>query len=166
MSAIAINFFEAYPRSTAKEAGLTTAEANALVGAGKLMQAGHRKTGKKGRPPIEYVVIGYDLTDDPQAQEAVREAQARVDDHRRWERLSGVVMRAANEHGTGSDEHVDAKLARYEAFPFGIPPLPGPNDWVLAGVTVELEDLPALLPDEEAELVEAGEWHGRNDPAF
>lgn len=152
MSTTAIEFFRANPRATAKEAGLTTAEANALVGAGKLLQAGKRQTGKKGRPPIEYVTVDYDLTDDPQAQEAVREAQARVDNHRRWERLSGNVVRAANEFGDGSPEHIDAKLTRREAFELiGIPPLPGPNDWVLAGVSVEDEGELGLLPGEEAE---------------
>lgn len=153
----AISFIAANPRSTAKEAGLTTAEANSLVGQGKLMQAGQRQTGKKGRPPTEYVVAGYDLSDDPQAQVAVQAAQDRVSDHRRWERLSGVIMRAADEFGTNSPQHIDAKLARTEAFELtGLPPLPSSNDYVLAGVIVEEADLPALLPEEEAELAEAG----------
>lgn len=150
MSQTAIDFIAANPRSTAKEAGLTNAEANALVGQGKLMQAGQRQTGKKGRPPTEYVVAGYDLTDDPQAQVAVEAAQARVSDHRRWERLSGAIMRTADEFGTNSPQHIDAKLARTEAFELvGIPPLPSKNDYVLAGVIVEDEPLPALLPGEE-----------------
>src|SRR4051794_3211230 len=109
-----IAFIEANPRSTAKEAGLTTAEANALVGQGKLVQAGTRQTGKKGRPPTEFVVPGYDFTDDPQATVAAEAAQQRVSDHRRYERLSTAIMRAADAHGHGSPEHTDAVLARRE----------------------------------------------------
>lgn len=132
-SATAIKFFEVNPRATAKEAGLTTGEANSLVGAGKLMRAGHRKTGKKGRPPVEYVVVGYDLSNDPAAQKAVEAARDRVSAHRTFERLSGAIVRAANEHGHGSEEHIEAKLYRSESF-VTVPPIPSKNDYVLAGV--------------------------------
>jgi hypothetical protein len=149
MSTNAIKFIEANPRSTAKEAGLTTAEANALVGQGKLVQAGHRKTGKKGRPPVEYVVVGYDFTDDPQAAVAVEKAQERVRAHRAYERLSNAIMRAANEHGHGSEQHIDAKALRAETF-LVLPELPSKNDYVLAGV-IEADPIEA----EDDELVEA-----------
>lgn len=148
-STTAINFFAENPRSTAKEAGLTKAEADALVGRGKIIPAGNRKTGKKGRPPVEYVVVGFDLDDDSVAQEAVRAAQDRVRAHRNYERLSNAIMRAANEFGHGSDQHTDAKLYRLEAYSV-LPPIPSGNDWVLAGVVVEDAPLP-LLPDEEVE---------------
>lgn len=147
----AIAYIEANPRATAKEAGLTTAEANALVGQGKLMQAGTRKTGKKGRPPVEYVIAGYDFTDDPQAAVAVEAAQERVRQHRHFERLSTAIVRAADTHGNGSPEHLDAKLLRMETFPI-LPPLPTKNDYVLAGVITEDIPLPDLLPEEEAAL--------------
>lgn len=156
MSATAITFFEQNPRATAKEAGLTTAEANSLVGQGKLMQAGYRQTGRRGRPPIEYVVVGYDLSNDTQAQEAVERAKQRVANHRRFERMSGAVMRAANEFGHGSPQHIAAKLDRAEVFGRELPELPSKNDYVLAGVIVEQESL-GLLAEEEAELAEAGE---------
>jgi hypothetical protein len=156
MSATAIEFIRANPRSTAKEAGLTIAEANSLVGQGKLLQAGKRVTGQKGRPPTEFVTPDYDVSDDALAQEAVEAARKRVNDHRRFERLSGNVMRAANEFGHGSEQHVAAKLDRAEVFGRELPPLPSKNDYVLAGVIVEHEAL-GLLEDEEALLAEAGE---------
>jgi hypothetical protein len=71
-------------------------------------------------------------------------------------RLSGNVMRAANEFGHGSEQHVAAKLDRAEVFGRELPPLPSKNDYVLAGVIVEHEAL-GLLEDEEALLAEAGE---------
>src|SRR4051812_20311138 len=110
----AIEYIKANPRATAKEAGLSNAEVNALVGQGKLMQAGKRMTGKKGKPPYEYVVAGYDFADDPQAAEAVEAARERVNAHRLYERMSNAIMRAANEFGHGSEQHVDAKLLRLE----------------------------------------------------
>jgi hypothetical protein len=111
---------------------------------------------------MEFVTPDYDVSDDELVQEAQQAAQKRVDDHRRFERLSGRILRASQEHGYGSVEHMEAKAERAEAFPrtlfpAGVPALPSGNDWVLAGVTVEQEDLPALLPDEEALLAEAGE---------
>lgn len=156
MSATALLFFEQNPRSTAAEANLTNAEANALVGQGKLMIAGKRQTGRRGRPPYEFVVAGYDLSDDEYAQEAVEAAKAKVAAHRKFERMSGVVMRAANEFGHGSPQHIAAKLDRAEVFGRNLPDLPSKNDYVLAGVIVEQESL-GLLAEEEAELAEAGE---------
>ena len=148
MSTKAINFIAENPRSTAKEAGLTTAEAVALVGRGLLLQAGHRKTGKKGRPPVEYVVPGYDLSNDPEAQKAVEAAKDRVQMHRHWERLSNAIMRAANEFGNGSSAHLEAKANRAETF-IAPPPLPSTNDYVLAGVIEEETPLPDLLDEVE-----------------
>jgi hypothetical protein len=126
----AIEYIKANPRATAKEAGLSNAEVNALVGQGKLMQAGKRMTGKKGKPPYEY-------------------ARERVNAHRLYERMSNAIMRAANEFGHGSEQHVDAKLLRLESFTV-LPSLPSKNDYVLAGVIAEDTDLPALLPGEDA----------------
>jgi hypothetical protein len=131
------------------------------VGQGKLMQAGPRVTGKRGRPPMEFVTPDYDVSDDTLVQEAQEAAKRRVNDHRRFERFSGAIVRAANEHGHNSPEHLEAKALRAEAFPrtlfpAGCPDLPSKNDYVLAGVLVEHEAL-GLLPDEEALLVEVGE---------
>jgi hypothetical protein len=156
MSTTAIDFIRANPRSTAKEAGLTIAEANSLVGQGRLLQAGSRVTGKRGRPPMEFVTPDYDVSDDALVQEAVDRAIHRVAEHRRFERMSGNIVRAANEFGHGSPQHTEAKLTRSEAFELGLPDLPTKNDYVLAGVIVEHEAL-GLLPDEEAALAEAGE---------
>lgn len=145
-----LKFFADNPRSTAAEADITNAEANALVGQGKLMIAGKRVTGKRGRPPYEFVVAGYDLSNDPAAQEAVNKAKAKVEAHRRFERLSNLVMHAANEFGHGSPQHIDAKLSRYEAFEFGLPELPSKNDYVLAGVIREDDNADlGLLPGED-----------------
>lgn len=129
-----IQFIEANPRCTAREAGLTNAEANALVGQARIVAVGNRVTGKRGRPPAEYVVAGTVLDNDALAHEQVKAARRRVSDHRLYERLSGAIMRAADESGHGSDEHVEAKLTRTEAFPLELPTLPSKNDYILAGI--------------------------------
>lgn len=144
----AIKFIADNPRSTAKEAGLTNAEVNALVGAGKLIQAGKRKTGKKGKPPYEYVVPSYDLSNDPETSKAADEAKARVAEHRRYERFWTKIMMADRQYGYGSEQHTAAKLDMWEVFPKGVIPVtPSSNDYVLAGVITDA-DL-ALLTDED-----------------
>jgi hypothetical protein len=146
-SAAALKHFEDNPRATAKEAGITNAEANELVGMGRIIEVGKRITGKRGRPPAEYVVAGTVINDDAYVQEQVEKAKARVEAHRHYERLSNAIMRAANEHGHGSDQHVEAKLLRSETF-LVLPDLPSKNDYVLAGIievdpVEEVEDLVA-----------------------
>jgi hypothetical protein len=131
-----IEFFTANPRATAKEAGITTAEANLLVGQGKLMQAGNRVTGQRGRPPMEYVVAGTVMDDDGFSQRQVEAARDRLRINRSYERMSNAIMRAANEFGHGSTEHIDAKLLRLETF-VTPPALPSKNDYVLAGEFVD-----------------------------
>jgi hypothetical protein len=147
MSTTAIKFFEQNPRATAKEAGITSGEANALVGRGLLIQAGKRKTGKKGKPPYEYVTPDYDMSIDPEASANVEAAKQRVRAFRLWERYSGAMMRAHNEYGYGSDEHTEAKLTRREAFPLGPPEQPSPGDYALAGAAVA--DLPLMTTGED-----------------
>lgn len=44
------------PRSTAKELGATTADMVRLEEAGQVKRVGTRKTGKRGKPPVEWVV--------------------------------------------------------------------------------------------------------------
>lgn len=148
-STAAVKFFEANPRATAKEAGITKGEADQLVGAGKILPAGNRKTGKKGRPPVEYVIVGYDLGEDSVAQASVQAAQGRVRIHRHFERLSARMMRAYREFGPLSEEYLEAKAYRTEAFSV-TPPLPTGTDWVLAGVT----DLPDDEPESAFEVDE------------
>lgn len=147
-SAAAIVHFTENPRATAREAGLTNAEANELVGQGLIVEVGKRVTGKRGRPPAEYVIKGAELDHSAEAyvQVQVENAKARVNAHRYYERLSGAIMRAANEFGHGSEQHMEAKLMRTETFPV-LPDLPSKNDYVLAGV-IEAD------PVEEAEEVE------------
>lgn len=53
-----LNFIEAHPRCTAKEAGTTTAALKELEAAGKIENVGVRWTGKKGRPSIEWAMPG------------------------------------------------------------------------------------------------------------
>lgn len=152
MSNAAIDFIAANPRATAKEAGLTNAEANALVGQGKLVAVGNRVTGKRGRPPMEYIVAGTDLTEDSMAQASVQEAVERVERHRHYERLSSRMMQAYHEFGYGSPEHVEAKANRKDAFP--VPPVtPSKNDYVLAGSN--LVDAPPAIESDTDVLVEA-----------
>jgi hypothetical protein len=134
-STAALAHFAENPRATAREAGLTNAEANELVGQGRLIPVGNRVTGMRGRPPMEYVVAGTDVdTDLVQAQ--VEAARDRLGAHRTWERLSNAIMRAADAYGHGSPEHVEAKLIRTETFAI-LPPLPSKNDYVLAGEFVD-----------------------------
>jgi hypothetical protein len=147
-SAAALKHFEDNPRATAKEAGITNAEANELVGMGRIIEVGKRITGKRGRPPAEYVVAGTVINDDAYVQEQVEKAKARVEAHRHYERLSNAIMRAANEHGHGSDQHVEAKLLRSETF-LVLPDLPSKNDYVLAGI-IEVDPV-----EEVEELVAA-----------
>lgn len=136
--AATIKFFEDNPFATIKEAGITKADANALVGSRKIIEVGPRKTGQRGRPPMEYVAASYDLSDDQRVQESVEKAKAKLSAHRRFERLSRAIVDAADEHGHGSSEHIAAVLARKEAFELtGYPDLPAKNDYVLAG---EIED--------------------------
>jgi hypothetical protein len=143
-STAVIQFFADNPRSTVKEAGITNAEANILVGQGKLIAVGKRSTGKKGKPPTEYVVMGTELSDDAYVQAAVESARDRIRAHRSYERMSNAIMRAANQHGHGSPEHLEAKLTRTEAFTV-LPVLPSSNDYVLAGEAVDLDEpLPVL----------------------
>lgn len=138
----ALAFIAETPRATAKEAGLTNAEANELVGQGKLVAVGNRVTGKRGRPPMEYVIAGQELdhTDAAYVQAQVEAARDRLRSHRGYERLSNAIMRAANEFGHGSDEHVEAKLLRTETFAV-LPPVPSKNDYVLAGEFVDDDEL-------------------------
>lgn len=143
MSDTALKFFADNPRATAKEAGLTNAEANALVGQSKLVPVGARVTGKRGRPPMEYVIAGTELSDDDFIQEQVQRAQDLVRSNRHFERLSGAIMRAANEYGHNSPQRLEAVANRRDAFPFGPPAIPSKNDYVLAGV------IPADAPEPE-----------------
>jgi hypothetical protein len=148
----AVKFFEENPRATAREAGLTTADANFLVGQGKLMQAGARVTGKRGRPPMEYVVAGTELDDGGFAQQQVERAKRVLRAHRHYERLSNAIMRAANEFGHGSDQHTEAKELRRETF-LVFPPIPSKNDYLLAGEATldELDEpLPVIEEDDES----------------
>jgi hypothetical protein len=144
-----LNFFAENPRATAKEAGITTADTNVLVGAGKLVAVGNRVTGKRGRPPMEYVVAGTEVEDDGFVQRQVEAARAKLSAHRRYERMSNAIMRAANEFGHGSQEHLDAKALRRESFLI-LPDVPSKNDYILAGEHVDLDEpLPVIDVEEE-----------------
>ena len=140
----ALEYIAANPRSTAREAGLTNAEANLLVGQGKIMEVGKRITGKKGRPPAEYVIAGTDVSEDAYVQAQVEAARERLRAHRSYERMSTAILRASEDHGHGSREHTEAKQLRAESFPI-LPALPSKNDYVLAGEFVDLDEpLPVL----------------------
>lgn len=147
----ALKHFEDNPRATAREAGLTNAEANELVGQGRIVAVGNRVTGKRGRPPMEYVVAGAELdhTDDAYVQKQVAEATERVWNNRRYERMWSKVMSAYHDFGYGSEEHTAAKLDLYELFPKGtVPATPSKNDYVLAGELVE-DNTPLDVPELE-----------------
>lgn len=144
MTTTAIKFIEQNPRSTAKEAGLTNAEANALVGQGKLIVAGDRQTGKKGRPPREYVVPSYDMSEDTVTHVAVETAIQRVKAHKAYERISNDAMRAAN--AGNHDLVAELRAMRRETFVVP-PPLPSGADYALAGI----QQVGAELPPEPIE---------------
>lgn len=146
----ALAHFAENPRATAREAGITNAEANELVGQGRIIAVGARVTGKRGRPPMEYVVFGTEVSDDGFVQKQVAEATERVSTNRRYEALWSKIMRAYHEFGFGSEEHTAAKLDLYEIFPKGtVPVTPSKNDYVLAGVIEGDEDAELDVPELE-----------------
>jgi predicted ArsR family transcriptional regulator len=51
----------AKPGSIASELGTTSVEMNKLFKAEKVVKVGQRKTGTKGRPPIEWAITGQDI---------------------------------------------------------------------------------------------------------
>jgi hypothetical protein len=58
-----VNFIRENPRATAQEAGTTVTVMKALEDMGHVTNAGNRSTGKRGRPPVEWVVAGTEVED-------------------------------------------------------------------------------------------------------
>ena len=56
-----INFLKDNPGSTAQEIGVTPVEMNRLAAKGIVEKVGNRKTGTRGRPPVEWALPGAEL---------------------------------------------------------------------------------------------------------
>lgn len=141
---------------TAVELGESGVTMNRLVKAGVVYVATTRRSGDRGRPSGVYCLVGqeFDTTADDEAH--LYAAQARLDAHRQWERLSNAIMRAANEFGHGSPEHNEAKTLRRETFPI-LPDTPTPNDYEVTGnakAVTSLSDLNATDEGDYADLDE------------
>lgn len=124
------------PRATAQEVGATIADMKVLQGRGLVIEYGKRTTGRRGRPPIEWVVAGTDVSHDAVVQESVQRAEGIVRAHRLYEKLSRAILAASQEFGYNSPERTEAVLLRKETFTI-LPPLPSKNDYVLAGEMVD-----------------------------
>lgn len=121
------------PGQTAKELGMNGVTMNRLVKAGVVEVAANRRTGERGRPALVYILPGQEIDTAAEDQRNVERAKERVAAHRRYEAMSRLVVEAHNTYGYGSDEHVAAKLDRYDTFPI-IPDLPTSTDYELAGI--------------------------------
>jgi hypothetical protein len=131
-----IDRLAAAPRSTAQELGTTTTELDKLVARGLIQRFGTRKTGKRGKPPVEYIVAGADVSD-TQA-EAVDEAKAKVAEYFAWDRSSSKLWRMREELGYNaaqeSDAYMSAYCAHYDRWPQGtVPAIPTQNEMLMAG---------------------------------
>lgn len=56
-------FVTEHPRSTAAEAGITVPRMQELENAGLVKRSGKRMTGKKGKPPYEWVAASVEVPD-------------------------------------------------------------------------------------------------------
>jgi hypothetical protein len=147
-----IDSLTATPRQTAVELGITIAEAKAMEAEGIIVSFGTRVTGKRGRPPIEWVVAGTEVSDTQ--QEAVEAAQHRVAlvlnydriCNRMWRlreafsglftgNVAGIPEDAVAEYAALADE----KALIYEATG-GKAPQASTNDFVLAGEYIEPDE--------------------------
>lgn len=147
-----VNQLRENPRSTAQELGTTTQVMDELAASGHVTRFGNRVTGKRGRPPVEWVVAGTDV-DDTQ-QEAVAEAEARIELHAHYWRVCNRMWRLRNAYprllvgetnGVPEDtilEYMtlaDEKTAIYETTG-GIAPEVRENDYTITGkAVVEVE---------------------------
>lgn len=144
----------ASPRQTAVELGITIADAKLMEADGLIVNFGTRVTGKRGRPPIEWVVAGTEVSDTQ--QEAVTAAEGRVALVRKYDRICNRMWRLREADARDSDEYAllaDEKAAIYEVTG-GTAPDCKPNDYVLVGETVTDVDTPLDVP-EVRELVAA-----------
>lgn len=71
-------YVTANPRCTAAEAGITVPQMVELENAGLVKRAGNRVTGKKGRPPIEWVLSSVDTGGSENGAHVVVSAIAKV----------------------------------------------------------------------------------------
>lgn len=137
----------ANPRQTAVELGITIADAKVLEADGVITNFGTRVTGKRGRPPIEWVVAGAEVSDTQ--QEVVQAAEGRVSLVKRYDRICNRMWRLREAGERGSDEYnrlADEKAAIYEVTG-GIAPEAKPNDYALAGEVVADVDTPLDVPE-------------------
>lgn len=134
-----INFLSENPGSIPSEIGTTPVEMSRLEQAGLVVRVGQRKTGKRGRPPVEWAVTGAEVRQDERVAESIVEARKRVESFREYERLSAIIMHAANDHGYHSDERLKAIDARKAAFPTP-PQIPAKGDYAIMGAVVDIPE--------------------------
>jgi hypothetical protein len=145
-----VNRLRENPRSTAQELGTTTQVMDELAAAGHVTRFGNRVTGKRGRPPVEWVVAGTDVSDTQ--QEAVAEAEARIELHAHYWRVCNRMWRLRDAHpalltsGDNVPDEVveeymrlmDEKAAIYEGTG-GTAPEVRENDYTITGNAVAVE---------------------------
>jgi hypothetical protein len=112
------------PRSTAQECGVTIVKMKALAEQGLIEEFGPRSTGKRGRPPVEWVIAGtkddHGTPEQAQREDQERRAEEWLSYRRSWDHL--WHMREAGLRN--SDEYRKAHEAHYERWPMGtVPPV-------------------------------------------
>lgn len=155
-----LNALRDTPRMTANELGdelgrtITNADMKALLAAGHVVEYGNRVTGKRGRPPIEWVVAGTEVSDT--AAEAVDTAKAAVENYNAWMASSNKLWHLREDGQVDSDAYAEAYCDHYDRWPMGtVPPTPTDNQMLLSGVRApkdapdpdeayEVEDIPVL----------------------
>jgi hypothetical protein len=125
-------FIAANPGCTAVEAGTTPVDMIRREKAGQVIRVGLRKTGTRGRPPVEWALTGAEVEIEPRVAEATERAKQRVADHRQYEKDYARLSAIRLTHGLFSDEAKEARLNHKEKWPTP-PVLPTEADYAAAG---------------------------------
>lgn len=127
---------------------ITNADLKALQARGLVAEYGTRVTGKRGRPPIEWVIAGTVVSDS--AEKAVDAAREAVDNYNDWMASSNKLWHLREDGQGDSDAYAEAYCDHYDRWPMGtVPPTPTDNQMLLAGVRAP-KDAPE--PDEAYEV--------------
>jgi hypothetical protein len=129
------------PRQTAIELNVALHTLRALEARGVIEDFGPRGTGKRGKPPREFIISGSRDEHGSPEQARQQDALKRCADFREWRRSFDKLsdMRLRGESAT--EAYAEAREAHYERWPMGtVPPTPNATDLANAG-----------LADDEAE---------------
>lgn len=151
-------FLAENPGSTAEEIGLTSVEANRLEKAGRIIRIGSRETGKPGRRPIEYALPGQEgVKIDQRVTDAQDKARFIVQEHDAHERVMTRMWRLRDNYGyytaKAMPEYAELEAARdaiRSRYDGSIPPVPTPNQMIMAGVQTVGAPIEGELPVVEA----------------